>query len=245
MSFLVIPAIDLMSGRCVRLRQGRAEDRTDFSDNPAEVARTFEAAGAKRIHVIDLDGAFRGAPENLAAIRAIRQAVGCEIQLGGGMRTPETARRAFAEGINHVILGTLAVEQPDVLSEIVREHGDHIFVAVDARDGIVAVRGWQTSQTNLSAVDFARRMVELGVRTFLHTDIARDGMLTGPNIEATRTLALSLVEASFIASGGVRSLADLQTLAALQLPNVVGAVAGRAIYDGKLDLAEAIRLLQD
>jgi len=244
--FWIIPAIDLMSGRCVRLRQGRAEDRTDFSDNPAEVARRFEAAGARRIHVIDLDGAFSGAPENLAAIRAIRQTVGCEIELGGGLRSPEMVRRALDEGINYVILGTLAVEQPDVLAQIVREHGDRIFVAIDARDGIVATRGWQeTSQTKLATVDFARQMVALGVRTFLHTDIARDGMLTGPNIAATRALATSLAEASFIASGGVSSLDDLRALADLKLPNLVGAITGRAIYDGRIDLAEAIRLLTE
>jgi len=299
--FLIIPAIDLMAGRCVRLRQGRADDRTEFSDNPAAIARRFDAAGARRIHVIDLDGAFSGAPENLAAIRAIRQAVGCEIELGGGLRTPETVRRALSEGINYVILGTLAVEQPALLAQIVREHGERVFVAIDARNGIVATRGWQeTSQAKLAAVDFAQRMVALGVRTFLHTDIARDGMLTGPNIEATRELALAFgrsdspvgqsafrtsdspigkssfgrpdspighsafgrsdspvgqggatgvsppptPQAFFIASGGVSSLDDLRALADLKLPNLVGAIAGRAIYDGRLELAEAIRLLQ-
>jgi phosphoribosylformimino-5-aminoimidazole carboxamide ribotide isomerase len=243
--FLIIPAVDLMSGRCVRLRQGRADDRTEFSDEPAEVARRFEAAGARRIHVIDLDGAFGGAPENLAAIRAIRQAVRCEIELGGGLRTSETVRRALSEGINYAILGTLAVEQPGSLARIVAEHGGRIFVAIDAHNGIVASRGWQeVSQAKLVAVDFARQMVARGVRTFLHTDIARDGMLGGPNIEATRALAASVAEASFIASGGVSSLDDLRALADLKLPNLVGAITGRAIYDGRLDLAEAIRLLQ-
>jgi len=246
MSFLVIPAIDLMSGRCVRLRQGRADDRTEFGDNPAAMARRFEAAGARRIHVIDLDGAFSGAPENLAAIRAIRQAVGCEIELGGGMRTAEAVRAALSERINYVILGTLAAEQPDVLERIVGEHGDRIFVAIDAREGIVATRGWvETSQAKLAAVDFARRMVACGVRTFLHTDIARDGMLAGPNLEATRALASSVADASFLASGGVSSLDDLRALADLRLPNLVGAITGRAIYDGRIDLAEAIRLMQE
>lgn len=243
MGFSIIPAIDLMSGQCVRLRQGRAEERTDFSDNPADAAREFESAGVRRIHIVDLDGAFSGAPKNAAAIRAIRQAVGCEIQLGGGLRTAEAVQKAFSEGIDNAILGTVAVEQPDLLKQLVDQHGERIIVAIDARDGIVAVRGWQTSQPHLPAVDLARHMVELGVRTFLHTDIARDGMLAGPNVEATRDLASS-VEAAVIASGGVASLDDLRALAAVGLPNLVGVVVGRALYDGRIDLAEAIRLLQ-
>lgn len=243
MAFLIIPAIDLMSGRCVRLKQGRADERTEFSDDPAEVAHAFEAAGAKRIHVIDLDGAFMGAPVNLAAIRAIRQAVGCQIELGGGLRTRQAIERALAEEINYVILGTVAVEEPPLLAGVVADHGNRIFVAIDARDGIVATRGWQSSDLELTAGDFASRMVALGVRTFLHTDISRDGMLVGPNIEATAALASS-VEASFIASGGVSSLDDLRKLAELKLPNLVGAIVGRAIYDGRIDLAEAIRALQ-
>lgn len=241
--FLVIPAIDLMSGRCVRLRQGRAEDQTVFSDDPAGTAREFEAAGARRIHVIDLDGAFGGAPENLEAIRAIRRAVGCEIELGGGMRMAETVRAALAEGVNYVILGTLAVEQPDLLGELVDGYGERIIVALDARDGIVAVHGWQDEQAGLEVDDFARHLADSGVRTFLHTDIARDGMLQGPNVEATRRLANS-VGARVIASGGVASLDDLRALAEPGAPNLIGAVAGRAIYDGRIDLAEAIRVLQ-
>ena len=232
-----------MSGRCVRLRQGRAEERTEFSDNPVKVAREFESAGVRRIHIVDLDGAFSGAPENFAAIRAIRQAVGCEIQLGGGLRTTEAVQKALSEGIDKVILGTMAVEQPDLLTRLVREHGDRIIVAIDARDGVVAYRGWQTSEGHLPATDFARRMVEIGVQTFLHTDIGRDGMLSGPNVEATRALASS-VEAGVIASGGIASLDDVRTLAALGLPNLLGVVVGRALYDGRIDLAEAIRLLQ-
>jgi len=243
MAFLIIPAIDLMSGRCVRLKQGRADERTEFSDEPAEVARAFEAAGAKRIHVIDLDGAFTGAPANLAAIRAIRQAVGCEIELGGGLRTRVSIERALCEEINYVILGTVAVEQPHLLAGLVADYGGRIFVAIDARDGIVATRGWQTAELDLTTGDFASHMVALGVRTFLHTDISRDGMLVGPNIQATADLASS-VEASFIASGGVSSMDDLRQLAALKLPNLVGAIVGRAIYDGRIDLAEAIRELQ-
>jgi len=241
--FLIIPAIDLMSGHCVRLRQGRADDVTEFSGDPAEVARSFEAAGAKRIHVIDLDGAFGGAPENLEAIRAIRRAVGCQIELGGGLRNTEAVAAALAEGIDFVILGTLAVERPKVLGEIVQAHGERILVAIDARDGIVAARGWVAFKGNPPAEEFARHMVSLGVRTFLHTDISRNGMMVGPNLDATRALAQA-VEASFIASGGVASMDDLHAVADMKVPNLIGAIVGRALYDGRIDLAETIRLIQ-
>ena len=241
--FLIIPAIDLMAGQCVRLRKGRAQDKTVFSDDPARTAREFEAAGAKRIHVVDLDGAFGGAPENLEAIRAIRRAVSSEIELGGGLRTAEAVHAALAEGIDSVILGTLAVEKPDLLRELVNQYGERIIVALDARDGIVSVRGWQDDRAGLEVEAFARDLTAMGVRTFLHTDIARDGMLEGPNVEATRRLAAT-VDASVIASGGVSSLADLSVLAEPGWPNLIGAVTGRAIYDGQIDLAEAIRRLQ-
>ncbi|MCX8036662.1 MAG: 1-(5-phosphoribosyl)-5-[(5-phosphoribosylamino)methylideneamino]imidazole-4-carboxamide isomerase [Candidatus Sumerlaeia bacterium] len=241
--FLVIPAIDLMSGRCVRLQQGRADARTEFGGNPAEIAQMFEAAGARRIHVVDLDGAFTGAPENLEAIRAIRRAVGCEIELGGGLRTREAVSNALSEGINYVILGTLAVEQPEMLKDLVAEFDGQILVAIDARNGMVAVRGWVTTESGLDAESFARQMAAAGVRTFLHTDISRDGMLQGPNIEATRALAQA-VPASFIASGGVSCFEDLQALVALNQTNIIGAVVGRALYDGRIDLARAIAMLK-
>jgi phosphoribosylformimino-5-aminoimidazole carboxamide ribotide isomerase len=239
--FLIIPAIDLMAGCVVRLKQGRAEDRTQYSDDPAQVARSFEAAGARRIHIVDLDGAFRGASANLAAIREIRRAVGCEIEVGGGFRTPEAVRGALAEGIDYVILGTLAVEQPDLLAAMVREHGERLIVAVDARDGRVATRGWVEGAESIPVIDLARQMVDLGIKTFLYTDIARDGMLTGPNVPATRDLAHAVPAADVIASGGVSRLQDLRDLAALALPNLLGAITGRALYDGRIDLAEAIR----
>jgi phosphoribosylformimino-5-aminoimidazole carboxamide ribotide isomerase len=232
-----------MGGRCVRLRQGKADERTDYGADPAQVAKGFEAAGVKRIHLIDLDGAFRGSPTNLAAIRAIRQAVDCEIELGGGMRAAATVDAAFSEGIDYVILGTAAVENPDLLRQLLDVHGERILVAIDALNGLVAVRGWVSTQADLQAPDFARRMIELGVRTFLHTDIARDGMLAGPNVEATRALAES-IDATVIASGGISSIDDLQALAALDLPNLLGAVVGRALYDGRVDLAEALRALE-
>jgi len=243
-AFLIIPAIDLMSGRCVRLRQGRAEDRTEYSNDPAQVARDFEAAGARRIHIVDLDGAFRGASANLEAIRAIRRAVGCPLEVGGGLRTPEAVRGALAEGIDFAILGTLAVRQPDHLQAIVNEHGERIIVALDAKDGLVAVDGWVTAERNMPVVEVARRLAALGARTFLHTDIARDGMLSGPNLETTRALA-EAVDAGVIASGGVASETDLQNLAAMRLPNLLGAIVGRALYDGRIDLAHAITTFQE
>jgi phosphoribosylformimino-5-aminoimidazole carboxamide ribotide isomerase len=241
--FLVIPAIDLMSGQCVRLRQGRAEDRTVYSNDAAGVAGRFEEAGARRIHIVDLDGAFRGGRENLEAVRAIRRTVSCEIEVGGGFRTPQAVRTALEEGIDYVILGTLAVEQPGVLQGIVQEHGRRIVVALDARGGIVSVRGWVTEGGGVPVLDLAHRMSEIGVETFLHTDIARDGMLTGPNVEATRRLA-EATSALVIASGGVGSPGDLHELASLRLPNLLGAIIGRALYDGRVDLAEAIGAVQ-
>lgn len=240
--FQIIPAIDLMSGKCVRLRQGRAEDQTVYSDDPAGMAEQFEAAGARRIHVVDLDGAFKGARENLEAVRSIRAAVSCEIEVGGGLRSIEAVRAAISEGVDYVVLGTLAVEAPEILDEILAEVPDQVIVALDARDGLVSVRGWVSEDAGIPVLDLARDQCKRGVSTFLYTDIARDGMLAGPNVEATRALA-EATPASVIASGGVASQDDIQALADLNLDNLIGSIVGRAIYDGRVDLASAIRAI--
>lgn len=235
---IIIPAIDLKGGRCVRLRQGRMEDDTVYSDDPAGAARRWAQMGAARIHVVDLDGAFAGRPENLRAVREIRNAVHVELELGGGVRDEATAERLFAEGVDYVILGTAALENPALVGRLASSHPGKILVGIDARSGYVAVRGWaEVSQTR--AVDLARALAAEGAAGFIFTDIERDGMQTGVNVTATREFALH-AGASVVASGGVSSLDDIRRLLPLEADGVVGVVIGRAIYEGTLDLAEAI-----
>lgn len=235
---LVIPAIDLKGGRCVRLRQGRMEDDTVYGDDPAAVARRWAELGASRIHLVDLDGAFAGRPENLAAVRAVRRAVDVELELGGGIRDQATAERLFAEGLDYVILGTAALEEPALVGGVSTAHPGRVLVGIDARDGYVAVRGWaEVSRTR--AVDLARTLAGQGAAGFVFTDIERDGMQTGVNREATAEFARH-AGAPVIASGGVSDLADIERLLPLEKDGVVGVITGRALYEGTLDLAEAL-----
>jgi phosphoribosylformimino-5-aminoimidazole carboxamide ribotide isomerase len=240
MPVLPIPAIDLMSGQVVRLSRGEAKAKTVYSDDPAAVARSFEAAGARRLHVVDLDGAFGGAPANPAAIKAIREAVGMEMELGGGLRTAESVERVLELGVNYAILGTGALRDRKLVERLAAAHGSRLIVGIDARDGRVAVEGW-VETSNLLATDFARELAALGVGTVIATDIATDGMLTGPNLNFYRELADAAPSLKLIASGGVRNLDDLDALDRLGVAQLIGAISGRAIYEKTLDLNEAMR----
>jgi phosphoribosylformimino-5-aminoimidazole carboxamide ribotide isomerase len=237
---LIIPAIDLKGGRCVRLKQGIKDQETVYSDDPAETARRWEAAGAELIHVVDLDGAFEGKPRNAAAVKKIVKAVGIPVQLGGGLRDLKAIRRFIDAGVARVVLGTAALRQPALLSEAASRFGGRVAASIDARDGLVAVEGW-TRDSGEAALEVARRFEEAGACALIYTDIARDGMQTGPNLEALKRLAEAL-ETPVIAAGGIKDLDDIRALMKLEALGVEGAITGRAIYAGTLDLREAILL---
>ena len=240
---LVIPAIDLKAGKCVRLKQGRMEDATVYGDDPAAMARHWAATGARRLHVVDLDGAFSGRPENAGAIRAIRAAISIPIEIGGGIRDEATGDRLLGEGMDFVILGTAALEDPGLVARLSRRHPGRILVGIDARGGRVAVRGW-ADVTTVKAVELATRLSEAGAAGFIFTDIERDGMQTGVSLEATAEFA----EASsvpVIASGGVTNLDDIRRLKPLEPRGVIGVITGRALYEGTLDLGDAQRAAED
>lgn len=234
---IIYPAIDLRDGKCVRLVEGDFSRETVFDADPAAVARRWAEAGAEWLHVVDLDGAVAGRPVNLPAIEAISAAVDVPIQLGGGLRTLENLESAFAAGISRTILGTVALEVPELVAAAVERWGDAIAVGLDARDGKLATRGW-LDQSDALAVDVARALQAVGVRHFIFTDIRRDGTLSGPNLESLAEL-IAAVDAGVIASGGVGRLADIE---AAREVGAAGAIVGRALYDGRVDLAEAIAL---
>ncbi|MFN8636404.1 MAG: 1-(5-phosphoribosyl)-5-[(5-phosphoribosylamino)methylideneamino]imidazole-4-carboxamide isomerase [Chloroflexota bacterium] len=235
--FEVIPAIDLQGGRCVRLVQGDFAQSTVYGDDPPGMAKRWEAAGASRIHVVDLDGAKEGGPRQLAVVAEIVKAVGVPVQLGGGMRTIADIEAALAAGVDRAIVGTKAIEDPSFVDEALARFGARIGIGIDAKDGRVAVRGW-VDVSDVGAVDLARTMAQKGARTIVYTDIGRDGMLIGPNVEAMRRMAEAVPEIAVIASGGVGALQDVLDLAAT---GTVGVIVGKAIYTGNVDLGEAIR----
>ncbi|HEX3729479.1 MAG TPA: 1-(5-phosphoribosyl)-5-[(5-phosphoribosylamino)methylideneamino]imidazole-4-carboxamide isomerase [Opitutaceae bacterium] len=237
----VYPAIDLKGGRCVRLAQGRADRETVYAEDPAAVAAEFKAAGAAWVHVVDLDGAFTGEMANLAAIGKVA-ALGLKVQFGGGLRTAEAVAAALAQGASRVVIGTRAAESEDFVAALVRAHGEKIAVGIDAKEGMVAVRGW-VGATGTEAVAFARRMDALGVRTLIHTDVATDGMLTGPNFAAQEAMLVA-VSCRVIASGGVGRREDVAQLGRLakRRPNLDGVIVGRALYEKKVDLADLLGL---
>lgn len=238
MNFLPIPAIDLMGGQVVRLRRGLAAEKTVYSDDPAAIARDFEAAGASRLHVVDLDGAFGGEPKNRHALRMIREAVGMTIEVGGGLRTEAQVAELLDLGIDYAILGTGAIRDREMVRRLVGTHGNRIIVGIDAKDGMVAVEGW-VETSDVSQLDFARELEAIGVAAVIATDIATDGVLAGPNLASLGELARA-VKLDVIASGGVRDTADLLAIRNLGRPNLIGAIVGRAIYEGRLDVAEAV-----
>ena len=234
----VIPAIDLRGGKCVRLFQGDFAQETVFSDDPVGVAVRWQACGAPRIHVVDLDGAASGHPANAPAIEAITQAVSIPVQVGGGLRTMEAVDGLLSLGVDRVVLGTAAAEDPDLVRDAIARHGEAIVVGIDARDGKVATQGW-TLQGAVEAMELLRSMEGLGVSRFIYTDIARDGAMQGPNLEAIQRISDS-TSAAVIAAGGVASLEHLRQLAGT---GVEGAIVGRAVYTGEVDLREAVRAL--
>lgn len=239
---LIIPAIDLKDGQCVRLEQGRMDKATVFSANPGEAAAQWARKGARRLHVVDLNGALAGKPRNEEAIKAIVAALDSDIpiQLGGGIRDLDTIERYLDDGVSYVIIGTAAVKNPGFLHEACDAFPGHIIVGLDAKDGKVATDGW-SKLTGHDVVDLARRFQDYGVEAVIYTDIGRDGMMTGVNIAATVRLAQALT-VPVIASGGLNGLEDVRALMAVESEGITGCITGRAIYEGKLDFAAAVKL---
>ena len=238
MSLIVFPAIDLKAGQVVRLAEGDMARATVYADDPAEQAAAFAAAGAEYLHIVDLDGAFAGESINGAAVARVLQRFAGHVQLGGGIRSRTDIERWFALGVSRLVLGTAALEDPTLVREAARDWPGGIVVAVDARDGLVATRGW-ADVSDVTAVDLARRFEDAGVAALLFTDVGRDGMLKGCNVEATVDLARA-VDIPVIASGGVKGIADIHLLALHARDGIEGVITGRALYDGRLDLAAAL-----
>jgi len=237
---IILPAIDLKEGKCVRLEQGLMDKDTVYSDDPGAQARLWQEQGGEYLHIVDLDGAFAGVPKNKAAIRAIVDAIDIPCELGGGIRDLATVEAYLELGVDRVILGTIAQQNPELVAEACRQFPGRIVVGIDAKNGLVAVRGW-ADVTETKATDLARQMEDYGVAAIIYTDIARDGMMQGPNIEATKALAES-IRIPVIASGGISSLDDIRNLQAIESAGIVGAITGKAIYSGALDLREAVRV---
>lgn len=241
---IILPAIDIKEGQCVRLYQGDFDRLTTYDADPVQVARRWQDAGASWLHVVDLDGALHGYPANLEVIQRIREAVSLRIESGGGMRTLDVMQRMFDMGIDHIVLGTIALTDPDLLQAALQRWPERIVVGLDARDGRVAIAGWrETSQVEATAL--AGELCASGASRFVYTDIARDGALRGPNLSALQAMqaAITVISpgSSLIASGGISSLADLQAIARL---GIEGAIVGKALYTGAIDLAEAIQVCE-
>lgn len=239
----VIPAIDLLGGRCVRLYQGDYNQSETFSDDPVAVAQQWASQGAKRLHLVDLDGAKDGQPVNHGVIGQIAAAIDIPVEVGGGLRTRDSIAALFDLGVQYAILGTVAVEQPELVQQVCAEFPGRIIVGIDARNGLVATRGWLETST-VQATELAQRMAGYGAAEIIYTDIHRDGTMSGPNREALREMAQA-IDVPVIASGGVSSIADLLGLIALEQYGVTGAIVGRAIYTGDINLAEAIQAVGD
>ncbi|MDK4528765.1 1-(5-phosphoribosyl)-5-[(5-phosphoribosylamino)methylideneamino]imidazole-4-carboxamide isomerase [Kingella kingae] len=241
----LIPAIDLKNGQCVRLKQGLMEQATVFSDSPAQMAAHWHQQGARRLHLVDLDGAFAGEPKNFPAIKEILAAVAQHIpvQLGGGIRDLQTIEKYLSLGLNDVIIGTVAVKNPAFVREACREFAGHIIVGLDAKDGMVAIDGWATV-TEHHVIDLSKQFEDDGVNSIIYTDIGRDGMMSGVNIEATVKLAQA-VNIPIIASGGLTNLDDVRALCAVAKQGVAGAITGRAIYEGSIQFDQAQQLADE
>ncbi|WP_110461659.1 1-(5-phosphoribosyl)-5-[(5-phosphoribosylamino)methylideneamino]imidazole-4-carboxamide isomerase [Ruminiclostridium sufflavum] len=237
---IIYPAIDIINGKCVRLQQGSYSDVTIFGDSPLEMAMKWEGLGAQFLHLVDLDGARSGSSENGELIRQIAGKLTIPVQLGGGIRSLDTIEGIISSGVNRVILGTSAVNDPEMLKLAIKEYKERIVAGIDAKDGMVAIHGWEKT-SDFTAVDFARKIEALGVKTIIYTDIARDGMLKGPNLEAMSEMASS-VGIDVIASGGVSCLKDITNL---KCTGVSGVIVGKALYTGNIDLKEAIESLKE
>lgn len=240
---LIFPAIDIRNGKCVRLFKGDFAQETVFSDRPEEMAAKWEAQGGRFLHLVDLDGALAGKSMNLEVVERIAAAVDIPVELGGGIRTMENIDTVLALGVQRVILGSVAVQNPELVREACAKYGERIVVGIDARDGIVAVDGWGVSG-EIGAVELAKKMAAAGVKTIIYTDIARDGTLSGVNVEATAELARES-GINVVASGGVKSLEDIKALLPYEKDGIVGVIVGKAIYTGSLDLKEAVALTEE
>lgn len=237
---IIFPAIDIRGGKCVRLLKGDFAKETVFSDKPEEMAKKWQAQGAQFLHLVDLDGALAGKPQNLATVEKILAAVDIPVELGGGIRTLESIDEVLALGVRRVILGSVAVRDPELVKTACAKYGDRIVVGIDAKDGIVAVDGWGVSG-DVEATALAKEMKKAGVKTIIYTDISRDGTLSGVNVEATAKLARESGVA-VVASGGVKSIADIEALTPYEKTGIEGVIVGKSIYMGTLDLAEAIEI---
>lgn len=233
----IYPAIDIKDGNCVRLLQGKFSDLTVYGNNPAEMAKKWESLGGEYIHVVDLDGALKGHGVNAEKISEICKSVSIPVQTGGGIRTMADIEAKLNCGISRVIIGTKAVSNPDFIKEAVEKYGDKIVIGIDAKDGMVAVEGWEKT-SDFTAVEFAKKMVSLGVKTIVYTDIATDGTLAGPNVQAMKEMASS-VDADIIASGGI---GNIEHILSLKDTGVEGVIVGRALYTDNVDLEEAVKL---
>ncbi len=245
MSFLLIPAIDLKTGQCVRLRQGEYDDVTVFSDNPIEVSKNWIKKGARRLHIVDLDGAAAGYPKNKQVIQKILKSVGDDIpvQVGGGMRDLDTIESTLDMGATYVVIGTAAVKNPGLLKDACAAFLGHIIVSIDAKDGKVATDGW-SKLSGHEVIDLAKKYEDDGVEAILYTDIGRDGMLTGVNLDATLKLAQS-ISIPVIASGGVADMSDIKNLCKIETEGVMGTILGRSIYEGKIDFESAQKYVEN
>jgi phosphoribosylformimino-5-aminoimidazole carboxamide ribotide isomerase len=237
---IVIPAIDLKDGKCVRLLQGKKEEVTVYSDDPAAMARHWVSQGAELLHVVDLDGAFTGEQKNIDKIKAIRDAIDIPIEVGGGLRNIEKIEELIGLGINRTIIGTSAAEDHEMVKNACEKFPGRVIVGIDAKDGKVAVKGW-VEVTELDAIDFAKAMQSLGAAGVIYTDISRDGMLTGPNIDAMAKM-VKAVKIPVIASGGVSKIEDIKNL--MKIENLWGIITGKALYSGAMDLKEAIKVVR-
>lgn len=234
-----IPAIDILGGKCVRLRQGKYDDVTSYGDDPGQVAVRFTEAGARRIHVVDLDAA-RGAGDNRSVIRRLRSLVSCTVEVGGGIRTETDVRALLDVGVDRLVIGTTLARNPEEVARWVADHGPVLIAGIDARDGQVKIAGWERG-TGMSDRDLARKAAEIGVISIIYTNIAVDGMMSGPDLERTAAIA----DASglpVIISGGVGSMADVERVSAQAHPGIVGMISGKAVYEGRIDVADAVNL---
>lgn len=239
---LVIPAIDIRGGNCVMLTQGKIEAETVYSKDPAFIAKLWQAKGAKRLHVVDLDGAFHGSPQNIEVLKKIREAVEIPIECGGGVRNLKTIDSLFELGMNYVIIGTLAIYNPEALRQAVEKYGEKIIVAIDANDGKVAIGGWK-DVTTIDAYELAQKLKDIGIKEMIYTDIKKDGTLEGPNLEGLKEMAVRS-KIDVIASGGVSNLTDIANVKKLEKSGVSGVIIGKALYADSIKLEEAIKIAE-